>query len=238
MKVHAIVCTRDSKQATHTFMRLLHYYSACGIQVSVVSGAKSIFAAYDNAFTKLNPDDEDIIIFSHDDIGIADDPAEFIARLKHETESSNTGFVGAAGTQLLTQDAVWWNQDVWKAGLHRGVVTHVSQQGRPYTTKYGSPGPVVVLDGLFLAAKAKVIKEVGLTKPDYFAGEWDFYDIHYTMTAHELGYTNKVMKLDITHNSRGELVGRDSWHQNRQAFIEKTKLPVQVREANEQQTAN
>ena len=228
MSVHSIVCTRDSKKATHTFMELLNYYSACGIQTTVVSGAKSIFNAYNNAFSKLNLDDEDIVIFSHDDIVIGDTPQIFLERLNDELSSSSTGFVGAAGAQLLLQDAVWWNIEVGKAQLLRGKVQHTSPEGKPYISDYGPPGPVVVLDGLFLAAKAKTIRKIGLTKPEYFVGEWDFYDIHYTMKAHQLGLTNKVMQLQIAHNSRGELVGRDSWHQNRQAFIEKTKLPVQV----------
>jgi len=85
-----------------------------------------------------------------------------------------------------------------------------------------------VLDGLFLAARAKVIRDIGLQKPEYFEGEWDFYDIHYTSKAFLQGYINKVLDMNILHNSRGELVGRDSWHKNRLAFIEKTDLPLKL----------
>jgi len=69
---------------------------------------------------------------------------------------------------------------------------------------------------------------VGLEKPDYFTGDWDFYDIHYTASAFLKGYTNKVIDLNILHNSRGELVGRDSWHLNREAFIANTELPLKL----------
>ena len=86
----------------------------------------------------------------------------------------------------------------------------------------------MVLDGLFLAAKAKVIKEVGLDKPEYFDGDWDFYDIHYTTTAFNKGYTNRVLGMNILHDSRGELVGRDSWEKNRIAFIQNNELPIRL----------
>ena len=39
---------------------------------------------------------------------------------------------------------------------------------------------------------------------------------------------NGILNINILHNSRGELVGRDSWHKNRAAFIENTKLPLRI----------
>ena len=128
----------------------------------------------------------------------------------------------------LGPDAVWWDQERWQQAKHRGVVTHIDPKGKEYVTPYGPPGDVVTLDGLFFAAKRKVIDAVGLDKPDYFEGEWDFYDIHYTSQAFLKGFTNKVMDIKIFHNSRGELVGRDSWHKNREAFIAKNDLPIEI----------
>ena len=130
----------------------------------------------------------------------------------------------------LGADAVWWDQTRWQQGKHRGRVVHVNKQGQEFVTTYGHPGDVVVLDGLFLAAKRKVIEDVGLEKPEYFEGEWDFYDIHYTSQAFLKGYTNKVMDINILHNSRGELVGRDSWHKNREAFIANNEFPIEIKE--------
>ena len=62
----------------------------------------------------------------------------------------------------------------------------------------------------------------------YLEGLWDFYDIHYTTSAHTLGYKNYTVPLDIVHYSNGELVGRDSWLKNREAFIANTKLPIKI----------
>ena len=228
MNIYAVFCTRSADKVTKTTYDLVEYFKSCGIGLFVASGAKSIFDAYKGAFEKANPDDEDIIIFCHDDIQIRNKPEEFLEKLKTLCSLPETGFVGPAGTTHLSENAVWWDQDQWRAGKHRGKVYHLNKVGQEYLTYYGEPDDVVALDGLFLAAKAKVIRDIGLDKPEYFEGEWDFYDIHYTTTAFLKGYTNKVLDINILHNSRGELVGRESWHKNREAFIAKNDLPIKI----------
>ena len=229
MNFHAVICTRDRNSVTETTDKLINFLCSCGIGVYLLSGAKSIFKGYTGAFEKIDPQDDDIMIFCHDDIEIRDTPQQFLDKLTQALELPETGFVGPAGTTKLTQNAVWWDQDTWKEGKHRGKVSHLDPQNREYATYYGEPDDVVVLDGLFLAAKPKVIRDVGLQKPDYFEGEWDFYDIHYTSQAFLKGYTNKALDLNILHNSRGELVGRDSWHKNREAFIANNTLPLEIK---------
>ena len=228
MSIHAIICTRDSSSVTKTTDNLIRFLVSCKIGVYLLSGAKSIFQAYKGAFEKISPADDDICIFCHDDIEIREKPEIFVSKLTSFCGLAETGFVGPAGTACLSENAIWWDQNQWRQGKHKGRVAHLDDLGREYITDYGPEGDVVALDGLFLAAKAKVIKEVGLGKPDYFTGEWDFYDIHYTTKAFNLGYTNKVMEMNILHNSRGELVGRDSWHKNREAFIANNELPMQL----------
>ena len=93
---------------------------------------------------------------------------------------------------------------------------------------YGFEDEVVVLDGLFLACSGRTAKALDWSKPDYFEGDWDFYDIHYTTQAHEKGYRNMARDIQIVHHSRGELAGRDSWHKNRRAYIDNTALPLQL----------
>jgi len=230
MNIYAIICTRDRNKVTSTTDKLLTFLCAANIKIFMLSGAKSIFSAYQGAFEKINPEKEDIVIFCHDDIEIRENPAEFVEKLHKSFSSPEVGFVGAAGTMSLGPDAVWWDQERWQQAKHRGVVTHVDPKGKEYVTPYGPPGDVVTLDGLFFAAKRKVIDAVGLDKPTYFEGEWDFYDIHYTSQAFLKGFTNKVMDIKIFHNSRGELVGRDSWHKNREAFIANNDLPIEILE--------
>ena len=228
MNINAIICTRDRNNISKTTDKLLKYLTGCQIKVYLMSGAKSLFAAYQGAFEKINPADDDIVIFCHDDIEIRESAEIFKQKLSDLLNLPETGFVGPAGTAHLGENAVWWDMDVWSAGKHHGKVLHINPQGREYVTFYGKPDDVVVLDGLFLAAKAKTVRDVGLQKPEYFQGEWDFYDIHYTSQAFLKGYTNKILNIEILHNSRGELVGRDSWHKNREAFIKHTQLPLKI----------
>ena len=230
MNIYAIICTRDRNNVSSTTDKLLNFLCNCDIKVYLLSDAKSLFAAYNGAYKKINPNPEDITIFCHDDIEIRERPDNFIAKLKESLAQPEVGFVGAAGTMKLDADAVWWDQTRWQQGKHKGKVVHINPQGQEYLTPYGPPGDVVILDGLFLAAKRKVIDEVGLEKPKYFEGEWDFYDIHYTSQAFLQGYTNKVMDINILHNSRGELVGRDSWHKNREAFIANNEFPIEIKD--------
>ena len=166
---------------------------------------------------------EDIIILCHDDLKIHSSKAEFISALA-KCVNKRTGVVGLAGTANLGEDSVWWNQERWRQGFHRGSVKH--QNPEVHETYYGPHGRVVALDGLFLAARKEVWDHISLEKPTYFEGNWDFYDIHYTTKAHELGYHNFTIPIEVIHESSGELVGRDSWHKNREAFISNTKLPL------------
>ena len=230
MNIYAIICTRDRNEVSATTDKLLSFLCSAGIKVYLLSAAKSIFAAYHGAFKKINPDKDDILLFCHDDIEIRENPNNFVENLKNSLSTPEVGFVGAAGTKSLGPDAVWWDQDRWQQGKHSGTVIHVDPQGKEYMTPYGPSSEVVTLDGLFLAAKRKVLDEVGLQKPEYFEGEWDFYDIHYTSQAFLKGYTNKVMDIKIFHNSRGELVGRDSWHKNREAFIANNEFPIEIKD--------
>lgn len=228
MNIYCVLCTRSIDKITKTTKQLLDYLAKCEIETRVMAGSKSIFTAYKKAFDHINPNSEDIVIFCHDDIQIKADPEDFKKLLSYSLEDESVGFVGPAGTTYLSNNAVWWDHELWKQGFHRGRVKHLDPQGREYETYYGEPDSVVVLDGLFLAAKARTIRKVGLEKPDYFEGEWDFYDIHYTTTAHQKGFTNKVILLNILHNSAGELAGRDSWHKNREAYIKNTNLPLKM----------
>jgi hypothetical protein len=228
MKIYAIICTRSRDDITTTTDNLLAFFSKCGIHVLLCVGAKSIFKAYQGAFEKIGTDPDDIIIMCHDDIEIQENSQNFVEKVKTSLNRDLVAFAGPAGTTVLGPDAVWWDQNRWQQGLHKGKVTHIDPRNKPYLTYYGPPEDVVVLDGLFLSAKSNVLQKVGLDKPDYFEGEWDFYDIYYTSQAFLLGYVNTILDINITHHSRGELVGRDSWHNNRGAFIENNDLPLKI----------
>lgn len=228
MKVFSITCTRSSHYGTGA-SALFHQLSSFGVEVKVLTNQPSIFEAYKKGMEMCAAEPQDIIILCHDDIQLVSNKEEFLASIS-KCVHKEVGIVGPAGTTYLGLDAVWWNHEHWKMGLHKGEVIHLNPDGeynQLHTTSYGSRyGQVVVLDGLFLAARKEVWESIGLGKPDYFEGNWDFYDIHYTTQAHLKGYKNYVVNLNLIHQSSGELVGRDSWHKNREAYIKNTELPL------------
>ena len=222
---YAFICTRD-KAPTVTRNNLTHYLSRAGVKTKILVGQDSIFSGYKNAFELTKPKATDTVILCHDDIEILSDIHTFHKELECHLSQHKSGFAGVAGTTLLGEDAVWWDHQRWQKGLHRGHVFHGKDLHSYDNTYYGKSGRVVVMDGLFLAAKAETLTKIGLDKPSYFEGDWDYYDIYYTMKAHNLGLINKTVPIIVLHNSFGELAGRDSWLKNREAFVKNHKLPV------------
>ncbi len=220
---YAFICVRDL-QINNITEKLFSYLSSAGVKIKLLPDRKSIFSAYSEALERINPEDEDVVILCHDDLEILT-PVEKFRDIIDTGLSGRSGFVGPAGTTHLGTDAVWWDWNRQRQGLHRGQVWHFDALNTPVPTHYGPQGEVVALDGLFLAAKAGTLRAVGLEKPEYFEGEWDFYDIHYTTKAHGMGLINQTVPIYLMHHSKGELVGRDSWHKNREAFCKVTKLP-------------
>jgi hypothetical protein len=223
MNIYAFICTR-SKDLSDTSQRLASYLSRAKVNTKFLVNQKSIFGGYANAFKKFEIQDNDIVILCHDDIEILNDTKVFTNIIANTCLQRETGFVGVAGTTHLSENAVWWNHILWQQGKHRGHVFHGQDILESDSTYYGKPGQVVCMDGLFLAARGEVLKDIGLDKPDYFEGDWDFYDIHYTVSAHKKKYKNKVVPIQILHNSHG--TPREPWEKNRQAFINNTQLPI------------
>jgi glycosyltransferase involved in cell wall biosynthesis len=186
-----------------------------------------MFEGYQTAFDTLQPiADDDIIVMCHDDIEIITDGNEYQSILKESLNDPKIGFVGVAGTTYLDKDAVWWEMERRQKGLHSGFVFQGVCMRDSYPNWFGPWRNVVALDGCFIATKARTIRKIGFAKPKQFPGNWDFYDLHYTVTAYEMGYVNKTVPIITLHNSEGQLVGRDSWHANRKEFIKMHRLPV------------
>ena len=227
MKIYAFICTRKEFLPDYT-QNLVSYLSRCKIEVKLLIGKKSIFDAYSEAIENIILRDKDIVIFCHDDIEIVMDPQQFVNNIVHASRKEKSGFFGPAGTELLSNDAVWWGKQQWMDGKLKGFVMHGKDLRTAEYTYYGNPGRVVCLDGLFLGIQGRALKELNLNKPTYFEGEWDFYDIYYTVQAHQKGFYNRVEPIILLHHSFGQLAGRDSWHKNRQSFTQHHSLPIGI----------
>ena len=222
--IYSMACTR-SPEPSATSVRLRNYFESINIDHRWLVGEKSIFEAYKNEIERINPADNDIIIMCHDDIEIWDDQNQFIETLSVCTKNK-IGFVGVAGTTHLKKEAIWWDMKQRQAGELRGFVWQGKSKEEFYPNWFGPQGRVVALDGCFMAASGKTLKNLNMDKPKYFPGDWDFYDIHYTIEAYNKGLTNLVVPIHILHNSPGELVAGRGWAENRAGFIKNERLPI------------
>jgi len=215
MNIYAFICTRSNKPGK-SFEKLVKNFISWGIHVKILRDKNSIYEAYSDVYATLEYTTNDIVIMCHDDIEILSSKEHFLNCLA-ETSKPEVGFIGVAGTTRLTQSGVWWDKENIINGFGRGSVAHTNEL---HPSCYGPTGEVIVMDGLFLAANAKTLGTINLDKPKYFDGGWDFYDIMFCHRMRETKRKNIVVPLLLRHHSRGELVGRDGWHFNRQAFIE------------------
>jgi len=218
IKTYSLICTRE-ENLTSTTTNLLEYFKSCDIKTKVLINQKSIFEAYDKGIDEVGAELDDIIILCHDDIEILTRPSVFTQVLKEKLSKITTGFVGMAGAKNFGETAIWWDKQCWRNGLLSGYVYHGEDIISMYPTYFGDLGEVVVLDGVFLAATKRTLRSIQVTQPRGFNGKWDFYDIFYTFQAHKKGKKNYTIPIQIRHESKGEIAGRDSWHQNREAFI-------------------
>ena len=230
MKKLALIPTREKKD-----YKICSYLKEAGFEVHLLINKKSIFSAYTAALTEYNVQAEDTVILCHDDIEILTDKSVFNSLLDAKLSDKTTGVVGVAGTQLFKRSAMWW-EDLRQGNTSPlnpllGCVYHGEDIFNLSPTYYGGMGTAVVMDGLFLATKGRTLFTVGTSKPSYFTGDWDFYDILYTFKDFKRGLKNLVIPIQILHNSGGEGMSKDSWIANREAFVSKFTdlLPASIR---------
>jgi hypothetical protein len=225
MRKLALIPTREESDIS-----VVSYLKECGFEVHLLVNQKSIFSAYKEKINSLKLMKDDLVILCHDDIEILLDKELFTPLLEKTLNKPDVGFVGVAGTKHLGQSGVWWDglQNPQSRTWLSGAVYHGESLNRCDLTYFGPPSQVVVLDGVFLAAKGKTLNSIQLDKPKSFSGEWDFYDIWYTYQTNNKKLKNFTLPIPLLHSSIGQVQGRDSWHQNREAFIKNASLPLNV----------
>jgi hypothetical protein len=229
MNFYCLICTRF-KKGTPLLKNLISYLCRANVKIKLLVDQESIFEGYQKGINLINPKPEDIIILCHDDIEIISNIEDFKKELL-QASNKEVGFIGPAGTTEFDRPCIWWDHYKWQLGMHSGAIYHHEENKGHYPTVYGPHGEVSVLDGVFLAARAEVLLEIGLEKPAFFEGKWDFYDIYYTTQAHLKKYKNKTVDIKMCHYSIGNTDGRDSWHKNRESYIKEyaSYLPLKTK---------
>ena len=204
MKKIAVVPTRAGEEEWSnpetTIGKLGNFLKSAGWSPIFVSNAESIFAAHKKGIGDVQ--DEDFVILCHDDIEILLDEQRFNEVVDYHLQNEKVGFIGVAGSSKVGTE-IGWYQCATKYGSGKGSAYHGKSVAEMFLSYFGPTGPVVVLDGLFLAATGKTINSIKIAKPAHIKCTWDWYDFFYCIQAHMRGKENRAVALPIRHESGG-----------------------------------
>ncbi|MFW6247428.1 MAG: glycosyltransferase [bacterium] len=176
--------------------------------------------------------DDDIVVFSHEDVGVLDNLFKEKVELIF-SEKPDIALIGVVGATELTEKGAWWANEpfmVDKDGNQKGsLVGHLIQgkgngkQGEGFHLQKGAIGffdNIVAIDGCIMITKGMFIKE-GLRFDDENYDGNDFYDCDICMTVLGMGYSIAVADILVYHESPGMGVFTDGWKRAKDIFIKK-----------------
>ena len=187
---------------------------------------ESIFKKYNASIEALIQGglaDDDIICFTHSDVGIIDNLFKEKLDLLFN-EKKDVAIVGIAGAVEITERLGWWmtTPDKMRGHLIQGKAG--GGQGEGFHLQKGAIGyfdDVVCVDGCMMITQGRFIKE-GLRFDDQtFVEGNDFYDCDICLNALNMGYRIAVADILIFHQSSGMGVFNDAWKKNGEIFKQK-----------------
>lgn len=159
------------------------------------------------------------IVFVHDDV-IIEAPEALERQLN--TLGNNFDVIGCAGTRdfTLKEPALWHLMS--DRTQHRGAVAHLHDDGHKFMTSFGVyPDRVILVDGVFIAAKTKVFDKVKFDTNN--PAGFHFYDLDFSLACHKAGFKIGVGDINITHASPGLKHITDDWTRGQEWFLKKWK---------------
>lgn len=211
--ISIIFCSIDPEKAARTAS---HYHMLCGTEpheVIQVNNPRSLADGYNRG---IEASSGDIVIFSHDDIEFLE-PESWLGRLKGHLDRFD--LVGLAGTTRLTAPA--WAH----AGppYTFGQVAELGGNLAPYRVLVCAvPAPLIggmqALDGLFLAARRRILEQVRFDASTFDG--FHVYDIDFSFSAHLAGFGVAVAAdLPVLHQSQGNF--DEKWRHYARRFLQK-----------------
>jgi len=218
-RVSIVICSIDSRKFERITSNYTKLFANLAIEVIGIHDAKSLAEAYNRALGQVRGE---FVIFSHDDIRILS--PDFADRLIRHFERFD--MFGVAGTRKLVGGA-------WFLAGHPfdyQLVTSPHDAGNQLIVVGRGVGDLVIdkiqaLDGLFMAARSRVAKEL-LFDADTF-DNFHLYDLDFSYRAFLRGYKLGVCRdIFIVHDSHGNF--DDTWRSYRSSFEKKFRdnLPL------------
>ncbi|MEB3316778.1 MAG: tetratricopeptide repeat protein [Cyanobacteriota bacterium] len=145
--------------------------------------------------------DDSLVVFCHDDLWLGDAPLSpsLLEALEH------FDLVGVAGnSRRRPGQRAWWLDPATGAWDHPhlvGALRHGQPQASQPQTYGPSPAAAALLDGVFLAARASVLRGAGLRFEPLLP--FHFYDLDFCRAAAAAGLRLGVWPLELIHASGG-----------------------------------
>jgi uncharacterized protein (TIGR03032 family) len=180
-------------------------HQACDTRIHTAN-REPLGAIYNEALEQLHP--ESLVVFCHDDVWLG----EACLRTPLLEALERFDLVGVAGSRrILPGQPTWWLQPdgrTWDHPHLLGEIRH-GDPGASEPIRFGpSPAPAILLDGVFLAARAGTLQAAGVRFDPAFP--FHFYDLDLCRSALAAGLRLGVWPLPLIHASPGA-AGSTDW---------------------------
>jgi hypothetical protein len=227
MKDNIVVVFSSHLSEEENLKFIKHINDTIGVKHKVVCYTNfnqySLSEVYNKAIKEYNNENA-IMVFCHNDITIK--TRTWGRLLLNKFNNSDFQIIGVAGTTYL-ENGCWWQDRSKMCGVVEhtdGYSTWISEYAPP---RKGYTKPVVVIDGVFMAADCSNLEH---QFDEDFKG-FHLYDISWVLPNYldgcNIGVTTDIR---ILHQSMG--ITNEQWELNRKQFIEKYKneLPITYKE--------
>ncbi len=165
-----------------------------------------------------NLDDNDIVVFIHEDVEIMDNL--FKEKIDLIFKNENVGLLGVIGCTEFTKNGMWW------ANRPENLFGHIIQENNDKENHLvkgaiGYSDNIVAVDGLILMIRGKLLKD-GLRFDSRFG--MDFYDISICLDIlMKTDYKIAIADILVKHRSVGMGSLGENWKNSRDAMLKKYK---------------
>jgi GT2 family glycosyltransferase len=167
----------------------------------------------------VDADVADMIVFTHDDVWIDD----WFLPERLEEALGRFAVVGVAGTRRrIPRQPSWayldgkFTSDV--AENMSGAIQHIRGSVEELSWFGATPGTVKLLDGVFLAARVRTLRAMGVMFDPQFT--FHFYDVDFCRSCERAGLEMGTWPIPLTHGSPGHF-GTPDWTQAYDAYLRK-----------------
>jgi GT2 family glycosyltransferase len=222
MKIKLVVATRETEDYfyTHTATgRSINFNQPSFLSIRLFPENKFGLSKVYNQAIKECDNQPCIVCFAHDDLHFLD----FFWFFRVVESLEHFDVVGVAGNKRRAPNQPSWafldENFLWdKSENLSGVVGH-GKSFPPNLDVFGLPRQkVILLDGLFLAAKSQTLLDHNLFFDERF--NFHFYDLDFCRQIEVKGLRCGTVDLSLIHESGGAFETKD-WKDSYQSYLEK-----------------